>query len=143
MATHMIPKKLYDEIVASMPITGIEAMIMKNDSILLMRRSNPPARGEWWLPGGRLRKGESFEDALRREVKEETGLAIVPVHFIGVYNRVFPERHDVALVFLCKIEDESAGVLLNDEHSEYQFFKKLPRTLNPFIMKVIQDSKKT
>jgi ADP-ribose pyrophosphatase YjhB (NUDIX family) len=137
----MIPQKLYDEIVASMPITGVEAMIIKNDSILLLKRCNPPAKGEWWLPGGRLRKGESFEDALRREVKEETGLAIKPVEFIGVFNRVFPERHDVALVFLCKIEDENSEVKLNDEHSEYRFFKKLPSALNPFIMDVTQESK--
>lgn len=120
----------------------MEAMIMKDGKILLLRRNNPPVQGQWWFPGGRLRKGESFEAALRREVKEETGLAIKPVKFIGVYNRVFPERHDVTLAFLCKIENKSTVVMLNDEHSEYQFFKELPSPLNPFIMEVIQDSKK-
>jgi ADP-ribose pyrophosphatase YjhB (NUDIX family) len=137
-----IPGSIYRTVLDHLPIISLEAMIMKDGKILLLRRNNPPVQGQWWFPGGRLRKGESFEAALRREVKEETGLAIKPVKFIGVYNRVFPERHDVTLAFLCKIENKSTVVMLNDEHSEYQFFKELPSPLNPFIMEVIQDSKK-
>jgi colanic acid biosynthesis protein WcaH len=136
----MIPKKLFGEILSCMPITGIEAMVMSGSAVLLTKRRNEPARGEWWFPGGRLRKGETFKAALHREVREETGLEIETVRFIGVYNRMFPERHDVTLVFLCKAKPGDAEVKLNNEHSEYRFFKELPGNLNPFIMEVIQDS---
>lgn len=136
-----IPHSTYKTFVENMPIVGLEAVVLCGEKVLLLRRNNPPAQGEWWFPGGRLRKGESFEDALRREVKEETGLNVKPIKFVGVYNRVFPERHDVALVFLCKIQDKVFDIKLNDEHSEFKFFVKLPNEINPFIIEVIEDLK--
>jgi len=54
-----------------MPIVSVEALIVMDETLLFLRRNNQPAKGEWWFPGGRIRKGESLEEALRREVKEE------------------------------------------------------------------------
>ncbi|MCC6005819.1 MAG: NUDIX domain-containing protein [Thermofilum sp.] len=51
-------------------------MIVRDGRVLLLRRRFSPARGGWWFPGGRVRWGEGFLDALRREVLEETGLEV-------------------------------------------------------------------
>ena len=134
----MIPSSLYEQILASMPIPGVEAMIMKDDSLLFLRRKNSPAKGEWWFPGGRIRKGETFKETLFREVKEETGLDINVIKFIGVYCRIFPERQDITIVFLCKCFDDK--VILSNEHSEYRFFKDIPNNIHPYLLKTIQDS---
>lgn len=51
--------------------------------LLVVRRRNPPAAGRWSIPGGRIEPGESTEEALRREVREETGLDVVVGHRLG------------------------------------------------------------
>jgi ADP-ribose pyrophosphatase YjhB (NUDIX family) len=122
-----------------MPIASVEAMIVMNKSLLLLRRRNVPARGQWWFAGGRIRKGESLEETLFRKVQEETGLDVTARKLVNVYSRVFPERHDIAIVFLCKCKGRK--VVLNDEHSEYKFVKKVPINLHPYILRVIEDSR--
>jgi colanic acid biosynthesis protein WcaH len=58
---------------------------------LLVKRSAEPVKGVWWLPGGRLLKGETFFDAARRKARDETGLSAVrPVLVLGVWNTFFP-----------------------------------------------------
>jgi colanic acid biosynthesis protein WcaH len=123
-----------------MPIASVEAVITRDKGLLFLRRENPPAKGEWWLPGGRIRKGESLERALRREVKEETGLEVTSSQLVNVYSRVFPERHDITIVYLCKCT--KGNVKLNDEHSEYCFFKTIPAGLHQHLLEVIRDSQR-
>jgi ADP-ribose pyrophosphatase YjhB (NUDIX family) len=134
----LIPSSLYDQIVNVMPIPSVEAIVVKDDCLLLLRRRNNPAKGQWWFPGGRIRKGESLEEALFREVKEETGLDVTAYRLVNVYSRRFSERHDVTIVFLCKCG--GGKVTLNDEHSEYRFFKNILRDMHPYILQAIQDS---
>jgi len=56
------------------------------DKILLIKRRTVPFRGYWALPGGRVESGESVEQAIVREVKEETGLEVAVVRKIGEYH---------------------------------------------------------
>jgi colanic acid biosynthesis protein WcaH len=134
-----IPQVTYNAIVKCMPIVSVEALIVIDGALLFLRRNNEPAKGEWWFPGGRMRKDESLEEALRREIKEETGLEITAYRFINVYSRVFPERHDITITYLCRCK--KGNIRLNDEHSEYGFFKKRPAELNAFLVKTVKDSK--
>ena len=96
-----IPLTLYDQIEQLMPIASVEAVIVIEGSLLFLKRKNNPAVGQWWFPGGRIHRGESFEETLYREVKEETGLEIESYRFIKAYSRVFPERHDITIAYLC------------------------------------------
>jgi ADP-ribose pyrophosphatase YjhB (NUDIX family) len=57
----------------------------------LVRRGKPPRLGEWSLPGGRQEWGETVEAALRREVREETGLDVGPLRFVDVVDLVATE----------------------------------------------------
>jgi colanic acid biosynthesis protein WcaH len=132
------PSVLYDQIIKCMPIVSVEALIVMDGALLFLRRNNQPAKGEWWFPGGRIRKGESLEEALRREVKEETGLEVSSYKLINVYSRVFPERHDIAIAYLCKCK--KGKVKLNNEHSEYRLFKIMPIGLNPYLLETVRDS---
>jgi colanic acid biosynthesis protein WcaH len=133
-----IPYPLYDEIVKYMPIPSVEAIIVKDGRLLFLKRKNSPARGEWWFPGGRIRRGESIEEALLREVREETGLNVTEYRLVNVYSRIFPERHDIAIVFICKCGE--GEIRLNDEHSEFKFFENLPEGIHPYLPRAVQDS---
>jgi len=67
-----LPKRLYPEA----PIVGIGAVIVKENKVLLVKRAGEPGKGLWSIPGGLVEIGESIRDAVRREVKEETGLDV-------------------------------------------------------------------
>jgi ADP-ribose pyrophosphatase YjhB (NUDIX family) len=121
-----------------MPIPSVEAMIVKTGLLLFLKRKNSPAKDQWWFPGGRIRRGENFNETLLREVKEETGLEVEIVKFVGAYSRIFPERHDITIVFLCRWLSNS--VVLNNEHSEYRFFEEIPGDIHPYLLRTIQDS---
>jgi mutator protein MutT len=136
---NFIPQTLYDQIVKCLPIVSVEAVIVKDNALLFLKRNNEPVKGEWWFPGGRIQKGESLEQTLCREIKEETGLEIIDHQLVNVYSRVFPKRHDITIVYLCKCKENK--IKLNNEHSKYEFFKTLPEDLHPCLMEVIQDCK--
>ena len=137
MDVDFIPERLFAKIVNRLPIASVDAVIVVDGSLLLMRRKNSPARGEWWLPGGRIHRGESLEETLRREVREETGLEISAYKLVGVYSRVFSERHDITIAYLCECKGR---VSMNDEHSEYAFFRSLPADLHPLLLQTLRDS---
>jgi 8-oxo-dGTP diphosphatase len=65
----------------SRPFVGIGIVVIKDDDVLLCRRGKPPNLGTWTLPGGAQDLGETCEAAARRELMEETGLAVGDLHF--------------------------------------------------------------
>ena len=73
------------------PIVGIGIVVIKYDSVLLVRRGKPPNMGAWTLPGGAQEVGETTEQAARRELMEETGIEVGPLHFAATVDNI---RHD-------------------------------------------------
>jgi ADP-ribose pyrophosphatase YjhB (NUDIX family) len=73
-------------------VPGAQAVVERDGRVLLGRRAFEPARGLWDLPGGFLHEGELPEDALRRELREETGLEIEPVEWLGTWNADYDGR---------------------------------------------------
>ena len=83
--------------------------------ILLVRRANPPAQGRWSLPGGRVEQGEQWEDAVQRELLEETGVAARPVRFVGEVHRDAPGGGVYVIRdFLMRIEGTAEPVAGDD-----------------------------
>ncbi len=88
--------------------------------LLLVLRAHPPQAGRWSLPGGRVEAGESAEQAVVREVAEETGLIVVPERLVGRVVRAGPDdvEYDVA-DFRCRWED--GHLLAADDAREARF----------------------
>jgi len=134
-----ISENLYKKIIKEMPVPCVDAVILDQGRVLLMKRNNPPVRGWWWIPGGRIRRGESLSEALLRQVKEETGLDIEIIRLIDVYSLFWKYRHDVAVTYLVK---KTGGKLkLNSEHSDFRWISDIPANVHDHIKKVLKDSK--
>lgn len=91
------------------PRIGVAAVVFDGAGrLLLIRRAKPPAQGLWHVPGGKMEPGESLVAACRREVMEETGLAIEVDRLIAVVERREPGFHYVILDFLGRPVEGSA-----------------------------------
>ena len=73
------------------PLVGIGIIVLKPDAVLLVRRGRPPALGQWSLPGGAQELGETAEQAARRELLEETGLEVGPLHLAAHVDSIHPD----------------------------------------------------
>src|SRR5580658_9174541 len=95
------------------PLVGIGALIFtragRRGPILLVERGGEPLKGYWSLPGGLVETGELLEDAVRREILEETGLRIEPVRRFDIFERIMrdpegkAEYHYLLVDYVCKV----------------------------------------
>jgi 8-oxo-dGTP diphosphatase len=69
-------------------MVGVGVVVLKGDSVLLVRRGKPPNVGTWSLPGGAQELGETAEEAGRRELFEETGVTVGELHFAAHVNNI-------------------------------------------------------
>jgi 8-oxo-dGTP diphosphatase len=76
-----------------------------NQSILLIRRGQPPEAGRWSVPGGRVEMGETLVEALEREMWEETGLTVDCGRFVGWVELMGPGWHYIVLDFEVALRD--------------------------------------
>ncbi len=83
------------------------ALILQEGRVLLVERAREPMKGYWSLPGGAVETGEALEDAMRREVLEETGLEVDVLGLVEVFERVTrdadgaAEYHYILLDYVC------------------------------------------
>jgi ADP-ribose pyrophosphatase YjhB (NUDIX family) len=85
--------------------------------LLLIRRGREPGRGQWSIPGGRVEDGESEQDAVLREVAEETGLTVRVLRLVGRVRRPGPGRkvYDIG-DYLCEVADpDRADLVAGDD----------------------------
>ena len=111
------------------PALTVDGILIEAGSILLIQRKHSPFQGSWALPGGFVEYGEKTEDALIREMSEETGLKIKIRALLGVYSDPSrdPRGHTVTVVYL--VEPVGGVVNAGDDAMSAKFFKadELPK----------------
>jgi mutator protein MutT len=81
--------------------------VIRKGRVLLIRRGEPPLQGRWTIPGGTVELGETLEQALVREMAEETGLEVEPVEVLTVFDQIQRDGpavafHHVIVDYLCR-----------------------------------------
>jgi 8-oxo-dGTP diphosphatase len=89
------------------PILCVGGAVIEDNAVALVRRRNEPHKGEWTIPGGAVEIDERIKAAVRREVREETGLLVDPLQLITVFERIIRKEgraqyHYVVLDYACK-----------------------------------------
>lgn len=101
---------------------SVDAIILKGEEILLVKRGVEPQKGFWATPGGYVEWDESAEDAVRREVREETGLEVDSLEMLDVYSE--PDRHPKQVInILYKAGVEPGELKAGDDSEEVRWFK--------------------
>ena len=94
------------------PKVGVGVILVKGNKVLLLKRKNAHGEGTWGFPGGHLELHEEFEDCVKREVEEETGISVNNIRFAGLTNDIFTEedKHYVTIFMLCDWEFGEAQI---------------------------------
>jgi len=128
----MLPTETFKTIIKSTPLVSIDLIVRNPEgNVLLGKRTNRPAQGFWFVPGGRILKDESFEQAFNRLVNIELGLSNQQVTFLGTYQHFYEDNfstdafstHYVVLAYEMNVMLD-IGSLPIEQHNEYRWFNE-------------------
>ncbi|MFA6383399.1 MAG: NUDIX domain-containing protein [Parcubacteria group bacterium] len=110
---------------------GFGVMIMKDRKVLLGKRHIDPEKADsllngaatWTMPGGKMEFGETFEDAAKRETKEETDIDLEDVQVMCVNNERIDSAHFVTIGLYSEKFKGDPGVMEPDEITEWRWFE--------------------
>ena len=134
-----IPELEYKSILSKMPILCVDLLIIHDNKCLLLKRDNEPAKGQYWFPGGRVRKLESIEKAALRIAKQETNLDCSFIKIISVEETIFDKNENMGteihtVNICCEMKSFSLTSLqIDDYHKEYKWIDKQSSTYHKAV----------
>ena len=141
----IIEKELYHKISHLIPIPCVDLLVSDNTGrILMLKRKNPPAKGHWWFPGGRIFFCERRIDSVFRKLKQECGLNPETVKEVGTFDLIFdqipPEYASHGITTLYHVTVLNEIVQLDDQSCKYKWDSALnwiKAVKHEFLLKAI------
>lgn len=138
-----VPTSLYLEIISNVPIACVDIAIVYHGKILLVKRDDKPAKNQWWLPGGRIYKGEMMKDAAKRKALEEVGIECRVGPIIHTAETIFPDGpHNVSVhsINSCFIlyPVNIPVIKLDIHHKEFVWINSIPNNSHPYIVNCLE-----
>lgn len=115
---------------------GVRLILIKDQAVLLVKHTY---QRHWYLPGGGVKKGETIQEAARREADEEFGAKLGALHLFGVYTNFYEHKNDHVVVLSC--EDFTLTGKTDREIERFDFFRfdDLPDGVSPGSMRRIRE----
>lgn len=115
--------------------------------VLLVRRTNEPAAGEWFWPGGRLYKGEHLDDAAHRIARAELDIEVHLEERLGVHSHFWTatsvagvsERHTVNVVYRASPVEDDPDIGLDDQHDDYRWLTDPSAELHEYVRRYVRE----
>jgi len=128
----MLDAQTFKTVIENAPLVSIDLCLVCEGQILLGKRTNEPLKGEWFTPGGRIHKNETWQDALLGIIKVELGLCDVSVEdfsLMGVWDHFYnnsaldqnTSTHYVNLPHYAEFQSRPE-IILDDQHTEFEWF---------------------
>lgn len=117
---------------------AVKCILVKGDQLLLVKHTKDKENNFWIFPGGKINKNEDPESCVKREMKEELGLAIKTLEYIGEMPNIWENRKGLLYCFVCQVT-EGKIVTNKEEIREIKWFlrDKLP-VLGPTSTKILK-----
>ncbi|WP_132057813.1 NUDIX domain-containing protein [Halorussus amylolyticus] len=133
-------------IVRHVPIVSVDLVVKCDAGIVLGERQNEPAKGEWFVPGGRVQKHETLREAVYRVAEEELGIEVDIVERLGAYEHFYETadvseaggKHYLANGFV--VEATTRPSETDAQHSELRAFEELPTDLHEYTRDYLVDT---
>lgn len=134
-----IENGLYKTILSCLPIACVDVAVMSHGGVLLVKRGDMPAKGEWWLPGGRVHKGEMMRDAAVRKAREEVGLDCWIGPLVHTAETIFPDGphgesvHSINSCFMLFPKRDTDTPALDGHHTNYKWVYHIEGGLAQYV----------
>jgi len=139
MSIQFIQESLYHQIIENIPIACVDIAIVAQGAVLLVKRKDPPARGQWWVPGGRVLKGEMMRETALRKARTEAGMECHVGPLIYTAETIFPDGpggisiHSINSCFFLYPVKHDCEPRLDEHHGEFQWVDHIPDGLHPYV----------
>jgi colanic acid biosynthesis protein WcaH len=128
-----LDKETFSTVIESTPLVSIDLVVKnKHGQALLGERLNKPAKGSWFVPGGRILKNESLSDAFKRLTLDELGqeFSIEKATLLGPFDHFYNDNvfsdefstHYVAIAYVLTLTEDLQSLPMNVQHGAYQWF---------------------
>lgn len=140
-----IPPEKYRIIARNVPIVSVDLLVHHNGGLVLGKRLNEPAKGEWFVPGGTVLKGETLVDAVHRVAKAELGSDVIIDDRLGTYEHFYDgaategvnSKQYLATAFI--VTPRSTALEPDRQHDSLEVFDAPFPELHDYVERYIRD----
>ncbi|MEE6210330.1 NUDIX domain-containing protein [Salarchaeum sp. III] len=149
MSDSYIPEDEWETIVSNVPIVSVDLVVLYDGGVVLGKRTNQPAKGEWFVPGGRVHKHERLREAVHRIAQKELNVEVEIQESLGSYEHFYEVsdvdgsdgKHYVAHGFVVT-PTRDVGLGRDDQHADVRVFEfsELPSDLHEYPKSYLEDA---
>jgi colanic acid biosynthesis protein WcaH len=129
----------WSTVVANVPIVSVDLLVRHEGGLIFGKRINKPAKGYWFLPGGRVQKCETRREAVHRIAEAEIGLSVEIVESLGAFEHIYDTsdvngvetKHYLANGYV--VDVTNGRPITDDQHEELHVFQSAPNPLHSHI----------
>lgn len=136
----------WQAIVENVPLVSVDLVVEHDGGVLLGKRENEPAKGEWFVPGGTVLKNETRTEAVHRVAEEELGASVIIEDCLGTYEHFYDtseiggvdSKHYVATAYRCHLEHDDPDLTGDNQHSMLEIFHPPFEDLHSYVERYLE-----